>query len=143
MSRIAFPILPRSRRCAPFNTLRDIAIVSAQGEKMKRAIVTVAVGFTIGLFQTIVHAEVDAAWAKAKLRENACLTCHYVNGKKFGPSFQAVSKKYRGKTPDDILVRWHAFRVHTGVRTQISDEDLKLCLEWILTLRPGAAPRDR
>ena len=110
---------------------------------MKRAIIATAVGLTTAFIQIIAHAEVDATWAKTKLKETACLTCHYINGKKFGPSFQAVSKKYRGKTPDDMLVPWQAFRVHVGVRTQISDEDLKLIFEWILTLRPGAAPHDR
>jgi cytochrome c551/c552 len=123
--------------------LWKVATVAAQGETMKRATITIAVGFTTALFQTIAHAEVDATWAKTKLRETECLTCHYINGKKFGPSFQAVSKKYRGKTPDDILVPWHAYRVHTGVSTQLSDEELKMIFEWILTLRPGAAPHDR
>jgi len=110
---------------------------------MKRAIITTALGFTTAFFQTITHAEVDAKWAQTKLRETECLTCHYINGKKFGPSFQSVSKKYKGKTPDDILAKWGTFRVHTGVRTQISDEDLKSIFEWVLTLRPGAAPHDR
>jgi cytochrome c551/c552 len=104
---------------------------------MKRAMITTAVGFTIAFLPTITRAEVDAKWAQTKLRETECLTCHYINGKKFGPSFRAVSKKYKGKTPDDILATWGAHRVHTGVRTQISDEDLKSVFEWVLTLRPG------
>jgi cytochrome c len=123
--------------------LRDITFVSAKGEKMKRAIMTIAAGFTTAIFQTIAHAEVDAKWAQTKLRETECLTCHYINGKKFGPSFRTVSKKYKGKTPDDILATWGAFRVHSGVRTQISDQDLKSIFEWILTLRTSTAARDQ
>ena len=104
---------------------------------MKRAMITTAVACTIAFLPAITRAEVDAMSAQAKLRETKCMTCHYINGKKFGPSFRAVSKKYKGKTPDDILATWGAYRVHTGVRTQISDEELKSVFEWILTLRPG------
>lgn len=110
---------------------------------MKRAMITVAVGITSAFFQTFTYAEVDAQWAQTKLKENACLTCHYIKGKKFGPSFEAVSKKYKGKTPDDIYASWQTFRVHTGVRTQISEQDLKSVFEWVLTLRTGGAASDR
>lgn len=105
--------------------------------------ITTAVAIIAAFFQMVAHAEVDAQWAQAKLKENACLTCHYVKGKKFGPSFEAVSRKYRGRTPDDMLASWQTFRVHTGVRTQIGDQDLKSIFEWILTLRAGTAARSR
>ena len=110
---------------------------------MKRAIIVSAAGIAAAFLQTNAHAEVDADWAKAKLKETACLTCHAIDKKKFGPSFKSVSRKFKGKTPDDILAKWGTFRVHRGVRTQIGDEDLKSIFEWILTLRTGAAARGR
>jgi cytochrome c len=110
---------------------------------MKRAMITAAVGITTAFLQTIAHAEVDATWAQIKLKQTACLTCHAIDKKKFGPSYKSLSRKFKGKTPDDMLARWGTFRVHTGVRTQIDDEDLKSIFEWILTLRTGAAARER
>jgi cytochrome c len=114
-----------------------------QGDDMKRAMITTVAVIAAAFFQTIAYAEVDDDWAKAKLKANACLTCHAIDKKKFGPSYKSLSRKFKGKTPDDMLARWGAFRVHTGVRTQIGDEDLKLVFEWILTLRTRTAARER
>jgi len=110
---------------------------------MKRAMITAALGITAAFWQTVARAEVDASWAQIKLKQSACLTCHDISKKKFGPSYKSLSKKFKGKTADDILAKWGTFRVHTGVRTQIDDEDLKSIFEWILSLRTGDTAHDR
>jgi cytochrome c len=110
---------------------------------MKRAIITTAAGIAAAFFQTITRADVDANWVQTKLKENTCLTCHALDKKKFGPSFRSLSNKFKGKTPDDILASWETLRVHTGVRTIISNQDLKAIFEWILALRTTTAMRDR
>ena len=110
---------------------------------MKSAIITTVAGIVAAFCHTIARAEIDPTWAQIKAKQPACLTCHSIDKKKFGPSYKSLSRKFKGKTPDDILARWGKFRVHTGVRTQINDEDLKSIFEWILTLRTGAAGSEK
>jgi cytochrome c len=110
---------------------------------MKSAIITTVAGILTAFCQSIARAEVDPAWAQMKAKQTACLTCHSIDKKKFGPSYKSLSRKLKGRTPDDILASWGTFRVHTGVRTQIDDADLKSIFEWILTLRTGAAGSEK
>ncbi len=101
---------------------------------MKRAVITTAVGIAAVLFQTVGHAEVDAKWAQAEAKEHGCLTCHAVDKKKVGPSYKAVSEKYKGKKLNDVIGSVKKSPVHEGVIKTTSEQDLKLIMEWVLSL---------
>jgi cytochrome c len=101
---------------------------------MKRALITTAAGIAIALFQTVGHAEVDAKWAQAEAKEHGCLACHAVDKKKVGPSYASVSEKYKGKNAGDVIGSMKTFPVHQGVLKKTSDQDLKLIIDWVLSL---------
>jgi cytochrome c len=104
-----------------------------QGDSMKRTLIMVAAAIAAVTVQPA-HAAADADWSQAKLKDTGCLTCHAVDKKKVGPAYQAVSAKYKGKTPDDVIVSMKAIPMHQPVLKKIGDEDLKKIFEWILTL---------
>lgn len=101
---------------------------------MKRAVIATAVGIAAVLFQTVGHAEVDAKWAQAEAKEHGCLTCHAIDKKKVGPSYTSVSAKYKGKNVADVIGPVKKLPVHEGVLKKTHDQELKLMIEWILSL---------
>ena len=54
------------------------------------------------LWGAAAHAQ-DAVAAKALATKNACLACHVVDKKMFGPSYQAVAAKPKGKAGEREL----------------------------------------
>jgi cytochrome c len=103
------------------------------GGLMKRTFIVLAAAVAVVTMQPA-RAAADADWAQSKVKDTGCLTCHAVDKKKVGPAYQAVSAKYKGKTPDDIIASWKAAPMHQPVSKKIGDDDLKKIFEWILTL---------
>lgn len=101
---------------------------------MKRAMITAVAGFALVLFQPVANAEVDAKWAQAEAKEHGCLNCHAIEKKKVGPSYESVSKKFKGKTVGDAVGSLKTKPVHESVIKKVSEQDLKLIVEWILSL---------
>jgi len=101
---------------------------------MKQALITIAAGIAVALFQTTAYAAVDAEWAKAEAKEHGCLGCHAIDKKKVGPAWDAVGTSYKGKSAADLAASIKAKPVHAGVMKKTSDKDLGLMSEWIMTL---------
>jgi len=101
---------------------------------MKHPVIATAVGIAIAVLQTVVVAEVDAKWAQAELKEHGCLTCHAIDKKKVGPAYRDVATKYKGKAAADVVTSMKSKPEHAGVLKKISDQDLNMISEWILTL---------
>jgi cytochrome c551/c552 len=101
---------------------------------MKLALIAIAAGIGVALFQTAAYAEVDAEWAKAAAKEQGCLTCHAIDKKKVGPAWQDVGAGYKGKKAGDLAASIKSKPVHAGVLKKTSDKDLGLMAEWILSL---------
>lgn len=101
---------------------------------MKNASIVIGAAMVAATALSPVRAEVDAKWAQAEAKEHGCLNCHAIDTKKVGPSYKSVSAKYKGKSTADVAAPMKALPVHKGVMSKTSEQDLKLMLEWILTL---------
>ena len=101
---------------------------------MKHPMIAIAAGIAIAVFQTVASAEVDAKWAQAELKQHGCLTCHAIEKKKVGPSYQDVAAKFKGKTAADVVTSMKSKPEHASVLKKTSDQDLNKMSEWILTL---------
>lgn len=101
---------------------------------MKRLIITITAGLVALLFQSVGYAEVDAKWAQSEAKEHGCLACHDIDKKKVGPAYKAISAKFKGKTSQDAVSGMKTFPVHKGALAKMSDQDLKLIADWILSL---------
>lgn len=86
-------------------------------------------------------AEADAGLELAK--QNNCTVCHAVDKKLLGPAYMEVAKKYAGdQTADEKLVE-KVKKGGSGVwgtvamppNTNVSDEDVKALVKWILSLK--------
>ncbi len=75
-------------------------------------------------------------------RSSNCLACHKVDAKILGPSFQEIAAKYSG---DGTAAETLAAKIKNGgvgvwgqipmpPNPQVSDEDVKALVEWILSL---------
>jgi len=88
-------------------------------------------------------AAVDAAKAKQLATKYNCLACHAEDKKLVGPSYKDVAKKYAGNAGAvDMLVKkikaggsgvWGA--VPMTPHPNLKDEDVKVMVEWILSLK--------
>jgi cytochrome c len=90
-------------------------------------LMTLAVVAAVGLTAT------GVAQANAELAKKAgCMTCHAVDSKKMGPSFQDVAKKYKGNAAaeTELFTKLKAGKGHPAVKA--SDEDLKAIVKWTL-----------
>ena len=101
---------------------------------MKQALITIAAGIAVAMFQSTAYAEVDAEWAKSEAKEHGCLNCHNIDTKKVGPAWKDMSAKYKGKTGADLAAAVKSKPVHAAVMKKTSDKDLGLMAAWILTL---------
>jgi cytochrome c len=101
---------------------------------MKRTIMTVAAATTMMLFQNVNCAEVDAKWAQAEAKEHGCFNCHEIDKKKVGPSYKEISAKLKGKTAQDVVTLMKSKPLHKAPLTKMSDQDLKMITEWVLSL---------
>jgi cytochrome c len=101
---------------------------------MKRALPGLLAGLLIAA-----PALADLALAKAR----NCLTCHMIDKKVVGPSYQDVAKKYVGQK--DAVDKLAAKILKGGagvwgpvpmpVNKQVTDEEAKRLAAWILTLK--------
>jgi cytochrome c len=88
-------------------------------------------------------AQADAAKAAAVMKGSDCLACHAEATKLVGPAYKDVAKKYAGNAgAADALVKkikaggsgvWGA--VPMTPHPNVKDEDLKVVVEWILSLK--------
>lgn len=79
------------------------------------------------------------------VRDNGCFSCHSVNEKIVGPSFQSISSKYAGdKDAIASLVqsirngssgKWGS-RIAMPAQSSISNEDLNKLAKWTLSQNP-------
>jgi cytochrome c len=78
------------------------------------------------------HAQVDAKKAEAIAKE-ACGKCHIMEKKRKGPSYKDIAAKAKADkvTADKMVANLKADKDH---EIKISDDDLKLVANWILTL---------
>ena len=85
-----------------------------------------------------------AAQANEKLAQaSGCMTCHGIDKKIIGPSYQEVAAKYRGsKTAEADLVKkvkgggqgvWGS--VPMPPNPHVKDEDIKTLVVWILGMK--------
>jgi cytochrome c len=88
------------------------------------------------------HAQVSADAAKTLAEKKLCLSCHKLEGKLVGPGFGDVAKKYRGDAEAQSKLIAKVKKGGEGVwgmvpmppATDISDEDLKTVVAWVLSL---------
>lgn len=101
---------------------------------MKRALPSLLAGLLI-----TTPALADLALAKAR----NCLTCHTIEKKVVGPSYQDVARKYAGQK--DAVDKLAAKIVRGGagvwgpvpmpVNKQVTDDEAKRLAAWVLTLK--------
>ena len=102
---------------------------------MKRVLITSVAACAAAFIHTGAYAQqVDAKWAQAEAKEHGCLNCHAIDAVKVGPSYKAVSAKYKGKSADDVVGTARKAAVHKAAFKKASDQDLKMIAQWILTL---------
>lgn len=87
-------------------------------------------------------AAADAAKVEALLKQHNCVSCHGTDKKILGPAYKDVAKKYKGqKNAVALLVK----KVKAGGKgawgpvpmppnDKAGDADIKLMVEWILSL---------
>lgn len=76
-------------------------------------------------------------------QKNDCSTCHAVDHKVVGPSYQDVAKKFAGQANAEQTLIDAVRKGHVGTWGQvpmpphpsISDADLKEIVDWILSLK--------
>ncbi len=101
---------------------------------------------TVALFALILVNQPGSAAVPAGeqlFKKNDCTTCHAVDHKLVGPSFQDVAKKYAGQpnaeqTLVDAIKKGHVGtwgQVPMPPHPNISDADLKEIVDWILSLK--------
>lgn len=74
-------------------------------------------------------------------KANKCFTCHTLDKKIIGPSFQEISKKYDGQPGADIKLADRLRKGTVGVwgsspmpaYPDIPENDLKSLIKWVLT----------
>ena len=98
--------------------------------------------FGLTLLLPAAHAQVKADAAKALAEKNLCLSCHKLEGKLVGPSYRDVANKYKGVAEADAKLIANIKKGGKGVWgnvpmppvKDVSDEDLKAMVAWILSL---------
>ncbi len=105
---------------------------------MNKSIVMIVTAMAFGL-ATSAHAAVDEAKAKALAQAKNCFSCHAVDKKLVGPSFQDIGKKY-----DDGQLNALAQKVIKGSSgvwgpipmppNPVSEAEAKTLVEWILSM---------
>jgi len=116
-----------------------------QGARWKRTILALA-AVAVALFALVlVHQPGHAAVSRGEqlFQKNDCSTCHAVDHKLVGPSYQDVAKKFAGQadaaqTLVDAIKKGHVGtwgQVPMPPHPNISDADLKEIVDWILSLK--------
>ena len=93
------------------------------------------------LLGNLAHAADDAK-AKQLAQKYNCLACHAVDKKLVGPAYIDVAKKYRGDKTAEAKLIVKVKNGGSGVWGQIPmspnnvpDADLKILVEWVLSLQ--------
>ena len=105
---------------------------------MKYALMAALAGVSV-----IAAGGAQAAAADDLLKKNACTACHAVDKKMVGPAYKDVANKYRGQKDAPVKLAEKVKKGGTGVWGQIpmpphagvSDADLKVMIEYILSLK--------
>lgn len=90
------------------------------------------------------NAAPEYAQVKDILSKNACLSCHAVDKKVIGPSYQEVAAKHKDQADAADILAKHIKEGSSGVygpipmppNPGISDDDIKVVVEWLVA---GAA----
>lgn len=80
---------------------------------------------------------------EAMATKYACVSCHEIDFKKVGPSYEEVARKYRGadaKTVDTLVK--HVKEGSTGIwgsmimpaQAQIPEQDVRALVAWVLAM---------
>jgi len=116
-----------------------------QGARRNGTILALAIA-AVALF-TLVLADQPSRAAVSRgeqlFQKNDCSTCHAVDHKLVGPSYQDVAKKFAGQanaaqTLVDAIKKGHVGtwgQVPMPPHPTISDADLKEIVDWILSLK--------
>lgn len=100
----------------------------------------------MGAFALLVTSQayaVDAKAAESLAQRNGCLACHTVNEKVVGPALKDVAAKYRGEKGAEAKLIGRVKSGSNGVwgpvpmwpnSPQVKDEDIRVIVQWILTL---------
>jgi cytochrome c len=99
-----------------------------------KPIFAVAAFATLGLISSSALANMELA------KKSNCMTCHQVNKKVVGPSYEDVAKKYAGQAD---AVQTLTAKVKTGGKgtwgpvpmppnTNVKDDDIVALVKWIL-----------
>lgn len=91
----------------------------------------------------------DKALALIKEKGYACVSCHQVDAKVVGPAYQEIAAKYKGdaKAADMLATKIKAGgagswgEVAMPPNATVTDEDMKVLVDWILTLEPASAAK--
>ncbi len=109
---------------------------------MFRRLITLATACA-AMMPMFANAEVDAAAAEALAKKSKCFTCHSVDKKKDGPSFQETAKKYKGKPDAESKLFTHLTtnpkikvdgkeELHESPKTK-NDAEIKNLIGWVLS----------
>ena len=116
--------------------------------KVKVLSAAAAIFFIFSAGSAVFAEDTDSDAAPAALageelaKSKNCLTCHKVDAKSIGPSFQEIAAKY---TEDDAAVATLEKSIKEGsegkyggiampAQKQVSDEDAAKLSEWVMTL---------
>lgn len=88
---------------------------------------------------------IDAVQAEKIAKRSLCLGCHAVDQKAVGPSFKLIAKKYQNnaqarellmpKVKNGGVGNWGVIAMPANSKN-ISDDDLRIVLDWILAGAP-------
>lgn len=105
---------------------------------MKHALMAALAGVSI-----LAAGGAQAAAADDLLKKNACTACHAIDKKMVGPGYKDVANKYRGQKDAPAKLAEKVKKGGAGVWGQVpmppnasvSDADLKVMIEYILSLK--------
>lgn len=106
---------------------------------MKLTLSTAALA--VGIAATGAAHAADAAKAAALMKGSDCMACHAEATKLVGPSYKEIAKKYDASATDALVKKvkaggsgaWGA--VPMTPHPNLKDEDVKVMVEWILSLK--------
>jgi len=93
----------------------------------------------------------DTTKGEATAQGSDCFSCHAIDHKVVGPSFDAIAGKFAGQADAEATLEGAVKNGHVGTwgnvpmppHSQLSDDQINQIVSWILTLKPqknGAAP---
>lgn len=94
---------------------------------------------------TLLIAAPSAHASEAIVKKARCVACHAVDQKRVGPAYKDVAARYKGdaKAPAMLFEKvrhggsghWGEVPMTPHSPAQISDEDLKAAIAWVLSLQ--------